>query len=107
MAQVALDINGRRFEVACDDGQEPHLRALGAEIDQRVRTLVESVGQVGEMRLLVMAGLLLADDLDEQTGQVTGRTPARQPSAEDARTVERLNAVAERVERVAARFEGA
>lgn len=104
MAQVALDINGRRFEIACDDGQEAHVRALGAELDRRVRGLVDSVGQVGEMRLLVMASLLLADDLDDQTGQVTGKTPENAGGEPDPKAAEQLDTLAERIERVATRL---
>ncbi len=65
MAQVRLSINGRNYEVACDDGQEEHLARLAAYIDQRVRELSGVVGQVGESRLLVMASLLIADELHD------------------------------------------
>jgi len=65
VAQVRLNINGRSYEVACDDGQEDHLARLAAYIDERVGELAEAVGQVGEARLLVMASLLIADELHD------------------------------------------
>jgi cell division protein ZapA len=65
MAQVEVSINGRNYQVACDDGQEDHLRQLGDYIDKRVQELVTAVGQVGDARLLVMASLLIADELAE------------------------------------------
>jgi len=63
MAQVSVRINGRHYQVACEDGQEAHLQKLAAYIDERVAELVRDVGQVGDARLLVMAGLLIADEL--------------------------------------------
>jgi cell division protein ZapA len=63
MAQVSVRINGRHYQVACEDGQEAHLQKLAAYIDERVAELVRDVGQVGDARLLVMASLLIADEL--------------------------------------------
>ena len=63
MAHVAVRINGRAYQVACEDGQEEHLEKLAAYIDQRVGELVREVGQVGDARLLVMASLIIADEL--------------------------------------------
>jgi cell division protein ZapA len=63
MAQVSVRINGRHYQVACEDGQEAHLQKLAAYIDDRVSELVRDVGQVGDARLLVMAALLIADEL--------------------------------------------
>ena len=63
MAQVSVRINGRHYQVACEDGQEAHLQKLAAYIDDRVSELVRDVGQVGDARLLVMASLLIADEL--------------------------------------------
>ena len=65
MAQVEVTINGRNYQIACDDGQEAHLAQLGEYIDKRVQELVSAVGQVGDSRLLVMTSLLLADELSE------------------------------------------
>lgn len=102
MAQVALDINGRRYDIACDDGQEPHLRRLGQYIDQRVRELASAVGPVGEARLLVMASLLIADELHELGGRLEGGEKA---PAGDTQAAGELDSLAERLERVAARLE--
>ena len=65
MAQVEVPINGRNYQIACDDGQEEHLAKLGEYVDKRVEELVSAVGQVGESRLLVMTSLLIADELAE------------------------------------------
>ena len=65
MTQVTVQINGRGYQIACDNGQEAHLARLGNYIDNRVRELVAAVGQVGDARLLVMVSLLLADELSD------------------------------------------
>jgi len=65
MAQVDITINERTYQIACDDGQEEHLRQLGEYVDKRVKELIDAVGRVGDSRLLVMASLLIADELSE------------------------------------------
>ena len=62
MSDVTLTINRRPYKVACEDGQEDHLRSLGRLVEERIGELVESMGQIGDQRLLVMASLLFADD---------------------------------------------
>ena len=52
-------VNGRAYTIACDDGEEDHLRELAAHVDAKVREVMETVGQVGDQRLLLMAALLL------------------------------------------------
>lgn len=71
MGQVAVTINGRSYEIACDDGQEDHLVRLASYIDKKVAELVTSVGQIGDTRLLVMSALLLADELSEAYSELT------------------------------------
>jgi cell division protein ZapA len=63
MPLVNVLVNGRAYTVACDEGEEEHVRELGQFVDKRVRELSGSVGQVGDARLLLMASLLVADDL--------------------------------------------
>ena len=65
MPQVDVHINGRRYQIACDEGQEEHLSQLAEYVDKRVQELVGAVGQVGDARLLVMTSLLVADELSE------------------------------------------
>ncbi len=102
MAQVDVAINGRNYRVACDDGQEDHLRQLAEYVDRRVMELVESVGQIGEARLVVMASLLIADELSESFASLE----AGDPEAEE-RLAQATDAVAERIETIAAGLEAA
>ncbi len=102
MAQVDVAINGRNYRVACDDGQEDHLRQLAEYVDRRVMELVESVGQIGEARLVVMASLLIADELSESFASLE----AGDPEAEE-RLAQATDAVAERIKTIAAGLEAA
>lgn len=70
MAQVSVTVNARRYEIACDDGQESHVFRLAEDVDRRIGQLVASLGQVGEARLLLLAGLLLADELEEMRDEL-------------------------------------
>jgi cell division protein ZapA len=75
MPLVNVMVNGRAYTIACDDGEEEHLKALADEVDSKVRELLGSVGQVGDQRLILMAALLLADELHAATAQLeTART---------------------------------
>lgn len=65
MARVELTIRGRRHDLICDDGQEEHLRYLAAQLDRRLAGLTEQAGNLPEVRLLVMAGLMLVDELED------------------------------------------
>jgi len=62
MPLVNVMVNGRSYTIACDEGEEEHLKSLAAEVDGKVAELLGSVGQVGDQRLLLMAALLLADE---------------------------------------------
>lgn len=81
MAQVTVTINGRKYPIACDDGQEAHLSRLASYVDNRMQELVAAVGQVDHTRLLVMVSLLVADELSDayselETAKSNGKTVA-------------------------------
>ncbi|MHA1566988.1 MAG: cell division protein ZapA [Alphaproteobacteria bacterium] len=71
MAQVAVTINGRNYRIACEDGQEDHLIQLAGYLNGKVEELVTAVGQIGDTRLLVMAGLLIADELSDSSTELS------------------------------------
>lgn len=104
MAQVDVSINGRSYQIACDDGQEDHLVQLGDYVDRRVKELVAAVGQVGDSRLLVMVSLLIADELAETYADLK-KTAAEGADAASAEQLE--DRVAGIVEAAAARIEAA
>lgn len=66
MGHVSVTVFGRAYTLACDDGEEPHLAALAESFDARLMELSQSVGAVGEARILLMMGLVLLDELAER-----------------------------------------
>ena len=116
MAVVDVTVNGRTYQVACDDGEEAHLTDLARYFDGQVSEISGAVGQVGEARLILMAGLIVADELSISQGRIQGLESATaQASAEGKRTADELarnlsgvlNALAARIETLADRLESA
>ena len=70
MAIVTVTVNGHEYQVACEDGQEDHLTGLAEYLDKRVSELTKTMGQVGEARLILMASLLVADELSDIVDEV-------------------------------------
>ncbi len=65
MGQVSVPVNGRSYAITCEDGQETRIRRLAQYVDAKVAEFVGSVGQVGEARLLLLAALVVADELSD------------------------------------------
>jgi cell division protein ZapA len=91
MAEVILAIGGRSYTIACRDGGEDHLRSLAVRVDAKVEEARAAVGTPSEVRQLLFAALLLADEASESGVS----------SATDAATTEALTAVAARIESLA------
>ena len=62
MSKVSVMLNGREFTIGCEDGQEAYLKELAQTLDRRVGTIASQVGQIGDLRLLLMAALMLVDE---------------------------------------------
>jgi cell division protein ZapA len=100
MAQVTIRINGYAYTVGCEDGQEPHLEKMAAEIEQRIDSIRALGGQSGEARLLMLAALLLADELHDirkAAAETPVETPAPKPDIEKRAKLRRLAARAEEI----------
>jgi cell division protein ZapA len=97
---LEVTINGRRHQLSCAEGEEARLRRLAAYVDGRVGELVKQHGPVGDARLLVLASLLIADELADAYDEVKR---LRAAAASDAREGERE--AAEAMERVAEKLE--
>jgi len=65
MAKVNITVNGRRYALGCDDGEEERLLVLGQKLDSRIKELANQFGQIGDLRLLVMAGITMMDELED------------------------------------------
>lgn len=110
MPQVSVSINGRQYRMACEDGQEQHLASLAQDFDQRIAELRRNLGEIGDMRLMVVAALMLADELSEsrrQLAEVTadvavlredGAAANQRSQMTQAAVAAALNAASERIE---------
>ena len=112
MAQIDVEINGRSYQIACDDGQESHIQELAGYVNRKVSELVATVGQVGDARLLVMASLQLADELAEAYAEIDdikdGEHGAKTEALRaESRAAQAIEALAARIEGIAAKLEAA
>ncbi len=95
MAQVNIRINGRTYEVNCENGQEQHVQRLANSLANAVGELVKQVGQVGDARLLVMAGLVMADEMAEQKAELAAARTRIEALEKQGLEKERARAAAE------------
>ncbi|MBK0023381.1 cell division protein ZapA [Brucella pseudogrignonensis] len=72
MATVTVTIDGKAYRMACDEGQEEHLSGLADRFDQYVTHLKSSFGEIGDLRLTVMAGIMVMDELAETQKRIKG-----------------------------------
>ncbi len=77
MSEVTLSIGGRRYTVACSDGEETHVVSLGSVVDEKLRELGENA-EVPEAQRLLFGALLLADDLHETKSTVSKALEAQE-----------------------------
>jgi cell division protein ZapA len=113
MGQVTVSIDGKAYRMACDDGQEGHLEGLAAYFDGRVQEMRTSFGEIGDMRLTIMAAITATDELMELRRRLAAAearlasdtdavTEVEQRHAEaDRKTAQAVTALAERLERIA------
>src|SRR5210317_1581122 len=71
MPEVTINIGGRPFQVACQEGEEHFLQSAAALLDAEAKTLMDQIGRLPESRMLLMAGLMLADKAAGTDDQVT------------------------------------
>jgi cell division protein ZapA len=98
MAQVTLRINGYAYTIGCKDGEEKHLELMGAEVNRRIEGVRAAAGPSGEARMLVMAALLMADDITELRAALEAMT---EDSKSDLRLGTQLSRIARRAEEIA------
>jgi cell division protein ZapA len=71
MAQITVTIDGKAYRMACEEGQEDHLTQLAERLDRYVGHLKSQFGEIGDLRITVMAGIMIMDELSEMTRKVT------------------------------------
>ena len=99
MPLVNVMVNTRAYTIACDEGEEEHLKELAAHVDAKVRELTGSVGQVGDQKLLLMAAVLITDEFFEARARLEGH---EQRAGELANAHAELNGRASQSEQIAA-----
>jgi cell division protein ZapA len=117
MAQVNLTVNGRVYRMACEDGEEDHVTQLGARFDGAIDELRGALGEIGDQRLMVMAGILMTDRLDDAERRLArfeqdlreqrsrGLDSLARYEGVEENFVAHLEAAAERLERLAGRLQ--
>ena len=95
MGSVTVEIGGRSYPLSCRDGDEPQLAALATGIAEKAEKLTAQLGQMSEARLLLMAALMIADELHEaRKGNFGSARAAITPDPRLAALVERAEALA-------------
>lgn len=117
MAQVNLTVNGRVYRMACEDGEEDHVSELGTRFDSAIDELRSALGEIGDQRLMVMAGILMTDRLDDAERRLKraeqdirdlrdkGRDSLSRYEGIEENFVESLEAAAARIESIARRLQ--
>jgi cell division protein ZapA len=110
MGQVVVKVNGREFPLSCADGQEPRIRRLAQYVDAKVNEFTKTIGQVGEARLLLLAAIVISDELSDANEAVLqernrNRAAAAAPGEGEQAAAAGLRGMADRVEAIASRLE--
>jgi cell division protein ZapA len=113
MPEVIVEINDRKYRMACAEGQEAHVAALAERFNRHIDQFKDGFGEVGDNRLTVMAGIAVMDELEEAERKIASLqqdlaalTQAGQELSAESEELERkfasrLNEVARKVEAIA------
>ena len=113
MPEVNVEIDGKKYRMACEEGQEQHLLDLADRLNRTVTGLKGSFGEIGDNRLVVMAGIAVLDELAEAEGRIeslkadiaelttAGRDLTLEAEELERKFARRLNEAARKVEAIA------
>jgi cell division protein ZapA len=109
MPMIEVSVNGRRHLVQCGDGEEARVRQLASYVDRRVSDLARGQTQVGDARLLLMASLLVADELSDAFDEIKRlkATLEGRVSATEEQAAAAVEAVARELDAIAAQLQSA
>ena len=100
---VTIRLNGTPYQIGCGPGEEARIEALGKDIEEVLQSLVGSVGQIGEARLLAMAALILADRAQDTSKSTANGGDEGAAAGEDA-AAEALERAADRIVELASKL---
>ena len=107
MSQVSVSIDGRKYRLACNEGEEARLESLAGLIDEKIGEMRASFGEIGDQRLVIMAALTIADNLTEaRDAAAAERKRFEEAELRTQRIASRLDELGSRLEQVAARLAG-
>jgi len=107
MSQVSVSIDGRKYRLACNEGEEARLESLAGMIDEKIGQMRASFGEIGDQRLVIMAALTIADNLTEARDEAAAeRKRFEEVEQRTQRIASRLDELGSRLEQVAARLAG-
>ncbi|WP_415403224.1 cell division protein ZapA [Tateyamaria sp. SN3-11] len=90
MPEVTISIGGRQFAVACQEGEESYLHSAAKMLDDEAQVLADQAGRMPEARMLLMAGLMLADktaSVEDRISEVQAQLAEREAELEGLRTM--------------------
>ena len=108
MPTVEVMVNGRRHVVQCGEGEEARVKRLASYVDRRVTDLARGALQVGDSRLLIMASIMVADELSDAFDEIKrlqslveerSNASEQQAAAAIARVAQQLDAIAAQLEK--------
>ena len=104
MAEVSVEVAGRSYPLTCRDGEEAHLRLIAGLVDAKAKDAARAVGGVNETRQMLLAALLLADELNDR--RLADAPPAAAPAPDPTPDlVPLIDILAGRMELLAERLE--
>jgi cell division protein ZapA len=110
VAEVTIYINGRSYDISCDNGQEGRIVDLASYIDQRLQQISRSGAAYNDAHLMILTSLVLADELfeanEQSTGAVRASRPAAAPAQQPAVNKDEEGAILKVLEQLTKRIEG-
>jgi len=112
MPEVNVDINGRKYRMACEEGQEQHLLGLAQRFNQHIDQFKGTFGEIGDNRLTVLAGIAVLDELGEAERRIAelqqdvahltqaGQALTLEAEELEQRFAKRLNEAARKIEAI-------
>jgi len=119
MPEVNVEINGKKYRMACEPGEEAHLLGLAGEFNRRVEEFKGIFGEIGDIRMTVMAGIALIDELalaeakiaelqhDVATLSAAGQSVSAEIDDLEVKFARRLNDAARKLEAISAAIDEA
>jgi cell division protein ZapA len=109
MPQVSIQIASRTYELACGDGEEQRVQQLAAYVDDKVGELRKQLPGAPEIKLMVFAALILADESHEARGMAKAAESARASATDSAETLATAleDLITSRVDKMSKKVSGA